>query len=97
MKKLGEVDHPDDPLKRVMRDFLHVEWCCVDDLRDKIRSSELGLDIDALRKQFLQLISNDEVPLQDINDLTANEFEDAGEVKKWAEGIYRRVFDVERS
>lgn len=96
MKKLSEINHPNDPLKRIMREFLHVEWYCIDDLGDKIRSGGLGVDIDALRHQLLQLISGGEVPLQDINDLTANEFEDGEEVKIWADDIYRRIFDVER-
>ena len=92
MKKLEEICEPGGPLKRILREFLHLEWYSVNELKEKLRAGALGVDADRHRLQFKQIVDGEDIPIQDVNDLTANQFESADEVRAWASGIYKIIF-----
>lgn len=95
MKRLEEIDLPLNPLKKVIRDFLHVEWYEIEALKEKIRSGSIGADTDVLRSQIDELLQADCLPVDQLNALTANEFETSEEAKNWLKEIYRQIFSEE--
>ena len=82
------------PLALILRDFCHVEWFEIEDLKNAINGGAPGFKIDTglLKNQFDQLLSEDEVPFEEINSLTLNEFESTSEAKDWLLKIYKKVF-----
>jgi len=95
MKRLEEIDYPLDPLKRVIRDFLHVEWYEADALREKIKSRSIGADANLLRSQLDELLQAEQLPIDQLNALTANEFETTEDARNWLINVYRQIFPDE--
>ena len=94
MKKIEEIDCPLDPIRKVIRDFLHVEWFEVDELRQKIETRSVGADVGVLRSQFDDLLSADSLPIEQLNALSGNEFETSQEAKAWLSAVYQKIFPV---
>ena len=92
MKDLDKIDRPPDPLKRVIRNFLYVEWYEIEALKEKIRSNTIGADVDLLRSQFIDLLAQEPLPVDQLNALTGEEFETSDEARNSFESVYREIF-----
>ncbi len=98
MKDLDEIDSPQDPLKRVIRNFLYVEWYEVEALKEKIHTNTIGADVELLRSQFADLIAQEPLPIDQLNALTGEEFETSDEARDSLKSVYRQIFpDDERT
>ena len=86
-----------EPLRVVIRDFLHVEWFEVEDLRRAVQGFLPGFKVDVrlLQQQFDEFLVGAELPFKEINALTSNEFESSSEARSWLSDIYGRVFQGE--
>lgn len=82
-----------EPLRTILRDFCHVEWYEIEELAELVRSGDAKFDVAALEEQFRNLLLSVDPPLDEINSLTANEFESIDELKVWMLSIIRRIFD----
>ncbi len=83
-----------EPLRIVLKDFCHVEWYEVDELAEAIKSGDLKLDVTVFEKQLNELLLDHSIPVDDINELTGNEFESQSEVKQWLSDIKMQTFST---
>lgn len=81
-----------DPLKRALRNFCHVEWVEVRELRDLIKVGRIGYDVKLLEDQMDHYVESGDLPVEEINKLTSNEFESPEEAAEWLTKIRNVVF-----
>ena len=82
----------EEPIRRILRSFCHVEWYEVDELAVLIKSGRAKFNVDLLKSQFLHLIENSDGMASEINKITSNEFESDEEARAWVVEIYRALF-----
>lgn len=82
-----------EPLRTVLRDFRHVEWYEVDELAQWVQGGTASFNLVALDEQLAELLAaSAELPVGEIDDPTANEFESADEAKVWLSSVPALVF-----
>lgn len=81
-----------EPLRVTLRAFCHVEWVEVPELRDLIKDGRMNVDVGLLEDQMNQMLDSGELPVEEINNLTSNEFESTEEAAEWLTRIRNVVF-----
>lgn len=81
-----------DPLRRALENFCHVEWVEVRELRDLIKEGRIGYDVKLLEDQMDHYVESGDLPVEEINKLTSNEFESTEEAAEWLTKIRNVVF-----
>lgn len=80
-------------LAHILRDFCHVEWYEVEELKAAVNSGSVKFDVELFRLELADCIMNyPAIPTDEINRLTGNEFQTQEEVRQWLDGIWRSVF-----
>ncbi|WP_282297029.1 hypothetical protein [Stenotrophomonas sp. PS02289] len=81
-----------EPLKRTLDDFCHVEVYDPPKLRDWIRAGRMLFDVELLERQMDALLESRDLPVEEINRVTSNEFETVDEAAQWLARIRNVVF-----
>ncbi|WP_312319868.1 hypothetical protein [Stenotrophomonas sp.] len=81
-----------EPLKNALWSFCHVQCVVVLELRDLIKEGRIGYDVKLLEAQMDQLLDTRDIPVEEINQLTSNEFESIDEAAIWLTHIRNVVF-----
>lgn len=80
-------------LALVLRDFCHVEWWEVDELRELVSTGNAHFDTERLEGELTRIAEDHlMIPVLQINDLTGNEFQNQEEAREWLAAIHRAVF-----
>lgn len=81
-----------EPLKRTLDDFCHVEVYNPPMLRDCIKAGRIRFDVELLERQMDALLESRDLPVEEINRVTSNEFETVDEAVEWLIKIRNVVF-----
>ncbi|WP_312319861.1 hypothetical protein [Stenotrophomonas sp.] len=84
-----------EPLKRTFEDFCHVEVYDPPTLRDLIKAGRMLFDVELLERQMDALLESRDLPVEEVNRVTSNEFETVDEVVEWLTKIRNVVFREE--
>ncbi|GLQ87858.1 hypothetical protein [Dyella flagellata] len=85
-------------MTRILRDFCHVEWYEVKELRVLIASGDAKFDVELFKKELAECImSYPAIPVVEINRLSGNEFRTQDEARRWLTEIRRDVLEFETS
>lgn len=80
-------------LARILRDFCHIEWYEVKELRTLVASGSARFDVGLFRRELAECImSHPAIPVVAINLLTGNDFGTQEEARRWLAEIRREVF-----
>ena len=80
-------------LALILRDFCHVEWYEVKELKAAVDSGVAKFDIKLFRQELAEcILCYPAIPIAEINSLTGNEFQTQDEVRQWLAGIRQSVF-----
>lgn len=88
------MENIQEPLKTILRDFCHVEWCEIDELARIIKNGITVFNASLLQKQMHELLQSSAIPLDELNRITANEFDSTEEAKKWLSEIFAHIFEA---
>ncbi len=82
-------------LAGIIRDFFHVEWFELKELRALVSNGAARFDVELFRRELSECImSYPAIPVVEINGLSGNEFETQEEVRRWLAEIRQGVFGV---
>lgn len=77
----------------ILRDFCHVEWYELKELRAVANNDAAKFDVGLFRLELSECImSYPAIPMDEINGLTDNEFQTQDEVHQWLDSIRQSVF-----
>ncbi len=86
------MENIQEPLKTILRDFCHVEWREIDELARIVENGIAVFNAPLLQKQMHELLQASAIPLDELNRITANEFDSAEEAKEWLSEIFAHIF-----
>lgn len=78
-----------EPMRTVLRDYLHVEWYELDELALDLRRMEWN---DRFKAQLREAIVNDTLQTNLVEALTGQEFRNQSELKQWLIEIWTRIY-----
>lgn len=80
------------PLATVIRDFLYVEWYELDELAKKVKAEPSLPWVEDFKLQLKSLSESHHLPLEEINQLSGQEFEGEEEARVWLKAVQKTVF-----
>ena len=80
-------------LASILRDFCHVEWYEMTELKALALEGDARFDVALFRRELVDcILSHPAIPVVQINSLTGNEFETQDEARQWLVGIQQGLF-----
>lgn len=83
-----------DLLRMILRDFCFVEWYEVNELSTLVKTGQAKFDVELLERQLTEAIELHEFPLDEINELTGEEFECSDDARSWMKEVRMQVFGL---
>lgn len=82
-------------LASILRDFCHVEWYEMTELKEFALEGQSRFDVALFRRELVEcILSYPAIPLVEINGLTGNEFATQDEARQWLVAIQQGLFET---
>jgi hypothetical protein len=81
-----------EPLRQVLRDYLHVEWYELNELISDIQSPKWNVSLDDFKMQLRCAIVQEDLSIEAIRQLTGHEFTRQTELTNWLSVLWSTLF-----
>lgn len=83
-----------EPLRTVLRDYLHMNCYELDELVGEVNRPDWIGKFGAFQSQLRHAIDSDSIPLDELQDLTGQEFNSRRELKGWLTTIWVALYEL---
>jgi hypothetical protein len=87
-------DEIPEPFRSVLRDYLHVEWYELDDLRVEITQEKWVDRLGLFREQLHDAAFGQPPSIKAIFELTGQEFKDEAELIEWLRSLWTSLYET---
>jgi hypothetical protein len=90
---LPESNEIPEPLRTVLRDYLHVEWYEIDELAIDVKSSEWVRKVGPFKSQLRDAILVRTPSVEAVHAITSQEFENQDQLVNWLREVWASLYD----